>query len=61
VIDREIGAALAGFQGKVRKTPEISAFFANARQMDQVSAHHWRAIAEVEFMNAQTLRRTSKM
>jgi methyl-accepting chemotaxis protein len=52
VIDREIGAALAGFYGKVRKTPETSAFFADTRQMDQASArqqNHWRAIAKAEF------------
>ena len=52
VIDREIGAALAGFYGKVRKTPETSAFFADERQIDQASVrqqNHWRAIAKAEF------------
>jgi methyl-accepting chemotaxis protein len=52
VIDREIGAAMAGFYDKVRKTPETSAFFADARLMDQASTrqqNHWRAISKAEF------------
>ena len=52
VIDREIGAALAGFYDKVRATPHTRAFFSDAKQIDQASARqqgHWRDIAKAEF------------
>ncbi|MBO9558763.1 MAG: globin-coupled sensor protein, partial [Caulobacter sp.] len=52
VIDREIGAALAGFYGKVRANPETRAFFVDNQQMDRASARqqgHWRSIARGEF------------
>ncbi|MFZ0267820.1 methyl-accepting chemotaxis protein [Caulobacter sp.] len=52
VIEREIKTALAAFYGKVRATPETSAFFSDDGHIAQASARqqsHWRAITEAEF------------